>query len=39
MREDEFASRLAQLRVSDGVSAKEMSLAIGQNAGYINNYQ
>lgn len=39
MWEDVLALRLAQLRVSDGVSAKEMSLAIGQNAGYINNIE
>ena len=39
MWEDEFSSRLAQLRVSDGISAKDMSLAIGQNAGYINNIE
>ena len=31
--------RLAQLREKKNVSAREMSLAIGQNAGYINNIE
>ena len=39
MYEDEFPLRLAQLRTKKGVSAREMSLAIGQNAGYINNVE
>jgi len=33
---DEFPLRLAQLRIQKGVSAREMSLALGQNHGYIN---
>ena len=37
MYEDEFALRLAQLRNKKGVSARDMSLSIGQNAGYINS--
>ena len=37
--EKQFALRLAQLRENKGVSAREMSLAIGQNAGYINNIE
>ena len=37
-RED-FIRRLTQLRLNKGVSAREMSLAIGQNAGYINNIE
>ena len=37
MDEKDFALRLAQLREKKNVSAREMSLAIGQNAGYINN--
>ena len=39
MWENYFASRLAQLRIEKGVSAREMSLSIGQNAGYINNIE
>ncbi len=39
MDEKRFALRLAQLREHKGVSAREMSLAIGQNAGYINNIE
>lgn len=36
MYEEKFPLRLAQLRNAKGVSAREMSLSIGQNAGYIN---
>jgi len=39
MFEDEFPIRLAQLRTKKGVSAREMSLSIGQNAGYISNIE
>lgn len=39
MNEKDFALRLARLRENKGVSAREMSLAIGQNAGYINNIE
>ena len=39
MYEDEFALRLAQLRNKKGVSARDMSLSIGQNAGYINSIE
>ena len=39
MEKDIFSLRLAQLREKKGVSAREMSLAIGQNAGYINNIE
>ena len=39
MDEKDFALRLAQLREKKNVSAREMSLAIGQNAGYINNIE
>ncbi len=35
----QFAARLAQLRNEKGVSARDMSLSIGQNAGYINNIE
>lgn len=37
--EERFAERLAQLRVKKGVSARDMSLSIGQSAGYINNIE
>ena len=37
MDEKAFSLRLAQLREKKGVSARDMSLSIGQNAGYINN--
>lgn len=39
MYEDQFPLRLAQLRALKGVSARDMSLSIGQNAGYINNIE
>lgn len=39
MDEKEFALRLAQLREKKGVSARDMSLSIGQNPGYINNIE
>ena len=39
MDEKTFALRLAVLREKKGVSAREMSLAIGQNPGYINNIE
>ena len=39
MDEKDFALRLAQLREKKNVSAREMSLAIGQNPGYINNIE
>ncbi len=39
MDEKEFAARLAQLRIKRGVSARDMSLSIGQNPGYINNIE
>ena len=35
----EFALRLSQLRLNKGVSAREMSLALGQRSGYINNIE
>ena len=31
--------RLSQLRVQKGVSAREMSLSLGQNTGYISNIE
>ena len=39
MYEEEFAIRLARLRSEKGVSARDMSLSIGQNAGYINSIE
>ena len=37
--EEKFAERLAGLRMKKGVSARDMSLSIGQSAGYINNIE
>lgn len=39
MYEEDFPIRLAKLRSQKGVSAREMSLAIGQNPSYINNIE
>lgn len=40
MYEDEkFAKRLTQLRLAKGVSAREMSLALGQSNSYINRIE
>ena len=39
MYENEFQTRLAQLREKKGVSARDMSLSIGQNPGYINDIE
>ncbi len=39
MYETEFQARLTQLREQKGVSARDMSLSIGQNPGYINNIE
>ena len=39
MYEELFPIRLAKLRIKKGVSARDMSLSIGQNAGYINNIE
>lgn len=36
MFEDLFYQRLTKLREEKGVSARDMSLSIGQSAGYIN---
>ncbi len=36
---NDFAKRLIGLRENAGVSAREMSLAIGQNESYINNIE
>ena len=37
--EEDFPKRLAELRAKKGVSARDMSLSIGQGAGYINNIE
>ena len=37
--EDDFPARLTQLRMKKGASARDMSLSIGQNAGYIHNIE
>lgn len=39
MTEKEFSLRLAKLRSEKGVSARDMSLSMGQNPGYINNIE
>ena len=39
MYEKEFAQRLTQLRTQKGISARDMSLSIGQNPGYINTIE
>ena len=39
MTRKEFGERLAKLRISANVSAREMSLAIAQHHGYINNIE
>ena len=36
MYDNNFALRISKLRTQKGVSARDMSLSIGQNAGYIN---
>ena len=37
--QDLFYKRLIQFRMSKGVSAREMSLALGQSSGYINKIE
>lgn len=39
MFEDDFQKRLHQLRTDKDVSARDMSLSIGQNAGYISRIE
>ena len=39
MDEKDFALRLATLRTKKNVSARQMSLDIGQNQGYINHIE
>lgn len=39
MFEDQFYNRLSQLRMEKGVSARDMSLSIGQCDSYINRIE
>ena len=39
MEREDFCKRLTQLRMSKGVSARDMSLSIGQSPNYINGIE
>ena len=39
MEKEDFVKRLTELRINKGVSARDMSLSIGQSAEYINNIE
>jgi len=39
MEKEAFSKRIADLRIAKGVSARDMSLSIGQSPGYINNIE
>lgn len=39
MYDELFSQRLTELRQQIGVSARDMSLSLGQNPGYINNIE
>lgn len=39
MDKDRFRKRLTELRLKKGVSARDMSLSLGQSSGYINNIE
>ena len=39
MEQKEFSNRLSMLRIKKGVSARDMSLSIGQSPSYINNIE
>ncbi len=39
MEQEEFIKRLVTLRMNKGVSARDMSLSIGQSQSYINNIE
>ena len=39
LEKQEFCRRLTQLRMEKGVSARDMSLSLGQSAGYVNNIE
>ncbi len=39
MEKKDFCNRLIELRMNKGVSARDMSLTLGQSASYINNIE
>lgn len=39
MDQEQFIKRLTTLRMQKGVSARDMSLSLGQSPGYINNIE
>lgn len=39
MEREQFADRLVSLRMKKGVSARDMSLSLGQSPSYINNIE
>lgn len=39
MEREDFVRRLTELRVSKGVSAREMSLSVGMSENYINRLE
>ncbi|USF26036.1 hypothetical protein N510_000952 [Firmicutes bacterium ASF500] len=39
LEKTDFGMRVAELRISKGASARDMSLSIGQNPGYMNNIE
>jgi transcriptional regulator with XRE-family HTH domain len=39
MGKDAFSKRLTELRLAKNVSARDMSLSLGQSHGYINNIE
>ena len=39
MEKEMFIKRLTELRMAKGVSARDMSLSLGQSPGYINNIE
>ena len=39
MEKEQFARRLVELRQAKNISARDMSLSLGQSAGYINNIE
>ena len=39
MEKENFIKRLTELRINKGVSARDMSLSLGQSPGYINNIE
>lgn len=36
---EDFANRLSSLRIEQGISARDMSLSLGQSASYINRIE